>query len=668
MPGTFIIKPIEANLTHNTDIITKMNPYCAFNIGGSRIKSQICKKGGKHPHWNESITLPVTNESTVLVELMDKDRITHDDLVGSFMLDLSEIQSSGQVSKWYPLSYKNKAAGEILLEAVYQPGEMDLAGQNQFYQEGQQYAGTNAGLITDQNLYQEEQLRTAQPEIIQKEEIVTTTTTTTQPIVQQQEILATDVSRRTQVEGAHVWTEQHQVVEPHTFIREVEVVETRSALKEIEVMEPVKVLKDVAYTQAVPVRHQIEVTEPQVVIKEVEVIEPRLVSKTIQVVENVPVKRQVEVVEMRNTIKEVETFEPQTLHKQVEVTEYVPHLQQVEVTQPVTLKKAVEFVEPVITTQTITKEMQPAIIIDEKFTTEVGPASVIGMSSTYGYTMWNEISLSERQRLSGLKRWVGYETIFGGLTDEERLWEQQRLSRLNEQEWLLERQRLMGMNEKDRLYHQRGFFQRIKDHFSTGRPYYQHSNRWKNYDNWFMGLNDNERYYTYERFNRLNDQEWNLERQRLEGLNDSQRINDFRTYYNNYQKAGGFNQFGYGQGGFNQGFNQGFTQGGYTSGTSYPQSYQNSHRWKGLDNWFSGLNDKERNYTYDRFNRFNDQEWNLERQRLQGLSDQDRITDFRKYYGDYQKAGGLGFSQGLNQGYNQSGSTYASTYHPSPNF
>jgi len=483
---------------------------------------------------------------------MDKDKITKDDQIGSFILDLNEVQASGQVSKWYPLYYKNKAAGELLLEAVYQPGASQtgfVQGSQYAGQYGSQYAGAGAiggaGLIAGGNqYYEQERVLSAQPQIIEKEEIITTTT---QPVVQQQEIIATDLSRRsTHHEGSHVWTEQRQIVEPHTFVKEVEVVETRPCMKEIEVMEPVKVLKDVEYTQAVPVRKQIEVVEPQVVMKEVEVIEPRLVTKTIQVVENVPVKRQVEVVEMRNSIQEVETLEPQTLHKQVEVTEYVPTKQQVEVTQPVTLKKAVEYVEPIIKTQTITKEMQPAIIIDEKITTEVGPATVVGMSSTYGYQMYSEISLEERQRLFGLKRWGGYETIFGGLTEEEKLWEMQRLSRLNEQQWLLERERLMALNEQDRLRHQRSFFQRIKDHFSSGQPYYQHSSRWQPYGNWFTGLNDSQRFYTQERFNRLSDKEWQLEQQRLAGMNDQSRLQEFQNYYNNYKKTGSFGQsYGY---------------------------------------------------------------------------------------------------------------------------
>jgi hypothetical protein len=454
MPGTFIVKPIEANLTHNTDLLTKMNPYCSIAVGNTRFKGQICKKGGKHPHWNDAITIPQTNEPKVLVQLMDKDKISHDDNIGSFMLDLQEVQSSGHVSKWYPLYYKNKAAGEILLETVFQPdasmGQMGQMGQNQLYQQSQQY-----GAVSGQNqYYQEQQLGNAQPGFIQQETVTNTTTATVQPTVVQQEIASADLSRH-----SNVWTEQRQVVEPHTFMKEVEVVETRPVRKEIEVMEPVKVLKDVQYTEAVPVKKQIEVSEPQVVVKEVEVIEPRLVTKTIQVVENVPVTKQVEVVELRNRIQEVETLEPQTFTKQVEVTEFVPTRQQVEVTQPVTLKKAVEFVEPVITTQTITKELQQPVIIDEKVTQEVGPASVIGMSREYGFfEQFGQLSLSQQQSLAGHHRWHGLEKLFGGLNEKERLFEQYRLSRLNEQDWLREKERLMGFNDQDRLLHQRKFF------------------------------------------------------------------------------------------------------------------------------------------------------------------------------------------------------------------
>jgi len=386
MPGTFVFRPIEANLTHNTDLLTKMNPYCSFLMGNERIKGQVCKKGGKHPHWNDAITIPATNQGLLVMELMDQDKITKDDSIGACTIDLSEVQSLGQVSRWFPLTYKNKPAGEILLEASFQ-GDASSFGQGQF---------TGAGMAS---AYQGEQLGAASTSTYQQETI------TSAPIVQETFEQTTALPQ----ERGHVFIEQRQVVEPHTFSKTVDVVETRPVLKEVEVLEPVKVLKDVQYTEAVPVMKQIEIVEPQVVRKEVEVIEPRVVTKTIQVVENVPVMKEVEVIEPRTIVKNVETFEPQTFTKQVEVTEQVPVLKTVTVTEPVTVTKAVDFVEPIVTTQTITKEIQQPVIVDEKITTTVGPATVVGIEQEVTQRV-GQISLAAEQRTLEQQRLGQFET------------------------------------------------------------------------------------------------------------------------------------------------------------------------------------------------------------------------------------------------------------------
>jgi len=384
MPGTIVFKPIEANLTHNTDFIKKMNPYCAFIVGSKRINSQISKHGGKHPHWNDAVSVPYTNESKIMVELMDKDRITKDDHIGSFMIDLPEIEAQGQSSRWYPLYYKNKPAGEILLEASVEGLGMGT--------------GTGTGLYGSTNLQQETII--AAP-IIEREEVFIS-----QPAVVEQEVM---VQQKPIMEGVKTYVEQRQTVEPHTFLKEVDVVETRPVLQTIEVLEPRKVLKDVQYTEAVPVRKTIETIEPQVITKEVEVMEPRLVTKTIQVVENVPVKKTVEVIESVPIMREVETFEPQTFTKQIEITEQVPVMKTVTVTEPVHLKKAVEFVEPIITTQTITKEIRPEVIVNEQITKSVGPATYIGEVRELA-TQFSQITLTETERARYL-----------AMTEQERL-------------------------------------------------------------------------------------------------------------------------------------------------------------------------------------------------------------------------------------------------------
>jgi len=383
MPGTITLRPIEANLTHNTDILTKMNPYCSIIVGVSKFNSQICKKGGKHPHWNDSITVPFQNESTMILELMDKDRITKDDIIGGCSINITELQSGG--SRWYPLFYKNKPAGEILLEASFEG-------------EGCFSTGT-AGMASTECM-----TGMQSTEILREQELLAGQTGC---IEERTDILIDQAPTR-------VFSEQRQVVEPHTFVKNVDVVETVPVLKEIEVTEPIKVLKEVEYTEAVPVRKQIEVVEPLVVTKEVEVIEPRVVTKTIQVVENIPVMKQVEVVEMVHGTKEVETLEPQTFTKQVEVTENVPVKKLVQVTEPVTVTKAVEFVEPIITTQTITKELQQPVIVDERITTSVGPATLVGVCETEvrrtQEQVWNQASGFTMQQ-TNLNQGYGQQTV-----------------------------------------------------------------------------------------------------------------------------------------------------------------------------------------------------------------------------------------------------------------
>jgi len=419
MPGTFIIRPIEANLTHNTDLLSKMNPYCALKVGGSSFTGQVCKSGGKHPVWNDSITIPATNEQTAIVELMDKDRITKDDSIGGFMLNLQEVASQGQVSKWYPLSHKNKPAGEILLECIYQP-QGGLTG-GQF---GSQL-GSQQGLYANQGQFSSQQGQYGAG--LNQFSTQSQTVGLGQFGGQSQSASFHSEQNYSNIShGSHAFVEQRQVVEPHTFMKNVEVTETVPCLKQIEVMEPRRVLKDVLVTEAVPVTKQIETTEPQVVTKEIEVMEPRLVTKEIKVIENVPVMRQVEVIEPRTSIKEVHTFEPQTFTRQVEVTENVPVLQTVTVTEPVTLRKAVEFVEPVITTKTITKELQQPVIVDEKITTTVGPATLVGYQTELR-ERFGEMRISEEQRIQ--QRVLEEQRIL----EQERIIEQERLRNLGGQ-------------------------------------------------------------------------------------------------------------------------------------------------------------------------------------------------------------------------------------------
>ena len=378
MPGTFVFRPIEANLSHSTNWFGKMNPYCVFLLDNNHINSQVCENGGRNPHWSDTITIQTQNKSNLLMEVKDKGVLASDDSIGFCLIDLNEIESQGQVSKWYPLYYKKKHAGDILLRTdfLFQRGktlnEPTLGSEIQTNQ-----------INTLQQPYSTEHLTgfRAQGSELHHSQFVP--------------------------DESHKIVEQRQRVEPRTFFKENEFVETRPVAKQIQVLEPHKILKDVPYTTAVPIKKQIETLEPRLIKKDVEVMEPRVITKEIQVIENVPVMRKIEVIENVPVMTEVEAIEPRTYTKQVEVTELFPVKKQVTITEPVTLKRPIQFVEPLYTTKTVTKESRPTIIVDQKVTTEVGPPSIVG-ESEIGRNIQSEqfktMNISEVPRISYLQQ------------------------------------------------------------------------------------------------------------------------------------------------------------------------------------------------------------------------------------------------------------------------
>ena len=121
MPGTLIVKPIEGKFNKNLDFLTKMDPYCTVFVGSQKAKGQVCKRGGKNPRWNDSISiLRAADEPTMYVELKDKDTFTSDDLIGVCKVDLNSIPNQTPVTNWFLVYNKKEMAGQVLLEITYQ--------------------------------------------------------------------------------------------------------------------------------------------------------------------------------------------------------------------------------------------------------------------------------------------------------------------------------------------------------------------------------------------------------------------------------------------------------------------------------------------------------------------------------------------------------------------
>jgi len=119
MQGSIFVRPIEAKLYRDVELFHKMDPYCFLTLGSQSIKGTVCKKGGKRPFWDDIVVFQNTSDPVCVLELMDKDTLTSDDMIGICEIDLHEVEDEGKVLKWYELHYKRKLAGEILIETTF---------------------------------------------------------------------------------------------------------------------------------------------------------------------------------------------------------------------------------------------------------------------------------------------------------------------------------------------------------------------------------------------------------------------------------------------------------------------------------------------------------------------------------------------------------------------
>ena len=119
MPGTIILKPLEAKLQRNINAFTKMDPYYVAILGDLQIKGQVCKNGGLHPSWGDAVSLQVKEEASCFVEVKDKDLLGTDNTIGVCEIPVAQIIEEGSSSKWYELYLKKTSIGQILIEAVH---------------------------------------------------------------------------------------------------------------------------------------------------------------------------------------------------------------------------------------------------------------------------------------------------------------------------------------------------------------------------------------------------------------------------------------------------------------------------------------------------------------------------------------------------------------------
>ncbi|KAK9910563.1 hypothetical protein M0R45_034519 [Rubus argutus] len=122
--GTLEVVLVDAKGLHNTDFLSKMDPYVIFTVKTQEKKSTVAKGQGSEPAWNESFLFTVTDDVSVLhLKIMDKDTFSDDDYVGEATISLEPVFIEGIVEpKAYNVVSKDKEYhGEIKIGLNFTP-------------------------------------------------------------------------------------------------------------------------------------------------------------------------------------------------------------------------------------------------------------------------------------------------------------------------------------------------------------------------------------------------------------------------------------------------------------------------------------------------------------------------------------------------------------------
>ena len=154
--GKLIIRPNMADLKTDKSFIFKADPYCCFFLGEHQMQKTIpCHNGGKHPLWNDVLEFDRENETTLSVQIWDRDRITKDDFICAGTLDISQLLISGVQSHAIDLYNKGVFIGKLFIEMEWQPIIVSKATQMQMPMETQQKTITTTSTMTSDKVHEE---------------------------------------------------------------------------------------------------------------------------------------------------------------------------------------------------------------------------------------------------------------------------------------------------------------------------------------------------------------------------------------------------------------------------------------------------------------------------------------------------------------------------------
>ncbi|KAI9221747.1 C2 domain-containing protein [Blastocladiella britannica] len=118
--GSLTILLHGARDLHDTEAVSKMDPYAKIRLGDQVMKSQVKSGGGRNPQWNQTLKANVVEgHREMLIELFDSDMFSADDPIGSVTVELDRAFAGIVEDVWHNLVHHGKFAGQVCLRLTF---------------------------------------------------------------------------------------------------------------------------------------------------------------------------------------------------------------------------------------------------------------------------------------------------------------------------------------------------------------------------------------------------------------------------------------------------------------------------------------------------------------------------------------------------------------------
>ncbi|KAJ1722756.1 hypothetical protein LPJ53_002854 [Coemansia erecta] len=94
-----------------------------LKLGTVNKRTQIDKKGGASPQWNDRVSFTVSGlgKSQLQVTAVEIESTVSSKTIGTCVVDLAKVFVEEEVDGWYTLKYNDKPAGDVYLELTFTP-------------------------------------------------------------------------------------------------------------------------------------------------------------------------------------------------------------------------------------------------------------------------------------------------------------------------------------------------------------------------------------------------------------------------------------------------------------------------------------------------------------------------------------------------------------------